>query len=173
MCVRPSRRALPWRRHQSRTARRASGGSSASSIGDRERRLPGAGRGQPIQHGVLLAHEVREVGERCGKTRVELARERGEEAVPYARTLERRVEVARVAAPRERVLDEERAHLDAVAAQQRADDAPAPRPDPAEPARAGPTERARKRTVSAWSSRVWPVAIFVAPRASAARSRNA
>ena len=69
--------------------------------------------------------------------------------MPDARALEGEIEVADVTPPREPALDQERAHLDAVAIEQRTNDAAAARTDAAEAAPTRHRGRTRSKTVSA------------------------
>ncbi len=101
-------------------------------------------RRETIEQCVLLPHEIGEVGERAGEARIQLAHERGQEPVSDAGALEVEIEVAVVPAPPDAVLDQERAHLHAVAIEKRSDDSAAPRPDAREATAPCPADDAQQ-----------------------------
>jgi len=101
-------------------------------------------RRETIEERVLVTLDVRQTRKGARQARIERAGERGEVAEAYARPGAREIEVAAIAPPGEAALDEERAHLDAIAPEERPDDATAARADTAEPAPAGTMQDAQQ-----------------------------
>lgn len=110
----------------------------------RQRALARRRAGEAIEQRILLAHEVGKLGERPRQARVQLARQRRQEAVPDPGALQVEIEVAVVATPLLSLRDEESAYLHAVAIEERPDDPSPPRPDSREAAAARTTDHAQE-----------------------------